>query len=154
MNDGLFILRRPNITCIHRALIGSVFDYSFFSVANVSENSLGLVQRIQNRAIRCIYKLEWDSPTKDLFQISGVLFIKERLLQLGARYLTKAIFNKNAFICPLVSEYIRSWSAITARGHQMSTPLCFFTSIISFSFACIVFIIMSVFCLFIIYKQI
>ena len=62
---------------------------------------------------------------KDLFQISGVLFIKERLLQLGARYLIKAIRNKNTFICPLISEYIRSWSAITARGHEMSTSLCF-----------------------------
>ena len=97
-------LSRKTLTCIYRALIGSIFDYSFFSVANVSENSLGLVQRIQNRAIRCIYRLDWDSPTKDLFQISGVLFIKERLLQLGARYLIKAIFNQNAFICPLVSD--------------------------------------------------
>jgi hypothetical protein len=98
-------------------VIGSLFDYYFFSVANVSEKSLGLVQRIQNRAIRCIYRLDWDIPTKDLFQISRVLFIKERLLQLGARYLIKAIYNKNAFICPLISEYIRSLSAITARGH-------------------------------------
>jgi hypothetical protein len=147
-------LSRKTLTCIYRALIGSIFDYSFFSVANVSENSLGLVQRIQNRAIRCIYRLDWDSPTKDLFQISGVLFIKERLLQLGVRYLIKAIFNQNAFICPLVSEYIRSWSAIKARGHEMSTPLCFFTSLISLSFACIVFIVMSVFCFFIFYKQI
>jgi hypothetical protein len=147
-------LSRKTLTCIYRALIVSIFDYFFFSIANVSENSLGLVQRIQNRAIRCIYRLDWDSPTKDLFQISGVLFIKERLLQLGARYLIKAIFNKNAFICPLISEYIRSWSAITARGHEMSTPLCFFTSIISLSFACIVFIVMSVFCFFIFYKPI
>ena len=147
-------LSRKTLTCIYRAPIGSIFDYSFFSVAKLSENSLGLVQRIQNRAIRCIYRLDWDSPTKDLFQISGVLFIKERLLQLGARYLIKAIFNRNAFICPLISEYFRSWSAITARGHEMSTPLCFFTSLISLSFACIVYIVMSVFCVFIIYKQI
>ena len=129
-----------------------MFDYSFFTVASVSENSLGLVQRIQNRAIRCIYKLDWDSPTNDLFQISGVLLVKERLLQLGARYLIKVIRNKNAFICPMISEYIRSWSAITARGHEISTPLCFLTSLISLSSACIVFIVMSVFCYFIFYE--
>ena len=52
---------------VYSALIGSIFDYSFFTVASVCENSLGLVQRIQNRAIRCIYKLDWDSPTKDPF---------------------------------------------------------------------------------------
>ena len=123
----------------------------FFTVACVSENSLGLVQRIQNRAIRCIYRLDWDSPTKELFPISGVLFVKERLLQLGTRYITKAIHNKNEFLCPLISEYVRSWSAITARGHQMSTPLCFFTSLISISYACIVYIVMSVFSYFIFY---
>ena len=124
----------------------------FFTVACVSDNSLDLVQRIQNRAIRCIYRLDWDSPTNDLFSISGVLFVKERLIQLGARYTTKAIHNKNVFLCPLISEYTRSWSAITARGKKMSTPLCFFTSLLSISFACIVFIVLSVFCYFIFFK--
>ena len=65
-------LSSKTLTCIYRALIGSMFDYSFFTVANVFESSLGLVQRMQNKAIRCIYRLDWDSPTKDLFQISGV----------------------------------------------------------------------------------
>ena len=125
-----------------------MFAYLFFTVACVSDSSLGLVQRVQNRAIRCIYRLDWDSPTSELFPTSGVLFIKERLLQLGARYIIKAIRNKNIFIGPLISEYIRSLSAITARGHQMSTPLCFFLSLISISFACIVYIVMSVFCFF------
>ena len=119
-------LSKKTLTSKYRALIGSIFDYSFFAVACVSENSLGLVQRIQNRAIRCIYRLEWDSHTNELFPISGVLFVKERLLQLGARYISKAILNKNVFVCPLISEYIRSWPAITARGDQMSDPICFF----------------------------
>ena len=144
-------LSKKTLTCIYRAWIVSIFDYSFFTVACVSENSLGLVQRIQNRAIRCIYRLDWDSPTKELFPISGVLFVKERLLQLGTRYITKAIHNKNEFLCPLISEYVRSWSAITARGHQMSNPLCFFTSLVSISYACIVYIVMSVFSYFIFY---
>ena len=146
-------LSKKTMTCIYRALIGSIFDYSFFAVTCVSDNSLGLVQRIQNRAIRCIYRLDWDSPTSELFGISGVLFIKERLIQLGARYLTKAIHNKNIFLCPLISDYIRSWSAITARGHKMTTPLCFFTSLISISYACIVFIVMSVFCFILFFKH-
>ena len=38
----------------------SLQDYSFFSIACVSATNLGLVQRVQNRAIRCIYKLKWD----------------------------------------------------------------------------------------------
>ena len=78
---------------IYRALIGSIFDYSFFAVACVSESGLGLIQSIQNRAIRCIFKLKWDSPTKDLYPVSGVLFLRERFLQLGARYVSKSIYN-------------------------------------------------------------
>jgi hypothetical protein len=50
---------------IYRALIGSVFDYSFFTVTSTSDTSLSLVQRVQNRAIRCIFRLEWDSPTHE-----------------------------------------------------------------------------------------
>ncbi len=111
-------MTKKTLTCIYRALVGSIFDYSFFAVAFVSETSLGLVQRVQNRAIRCIYRLEWESPTKELFSTSGVLNVKERLLQLGACYLTKAIKRQNPFICPLISEYIRSWSAITARSNS------------------------------------
>ena len=34
----------------------------------------------------------------------------------------------------------------------MSTPLCFFTSLLSISFACIVYIVFSVFCYFIFYN--
>jgi len=137
-------LWRKTLKCIYRTLIGFIFYYSFFTVACVSDNSLGLVQRIQNRAIRCIYRLDWNSPTNDLFPITGVLFVKERLIQLGARYITKAIHNRNVFICPLISEYTGSWSAITARGNKMFFPLCFFTSLFSISFACIVYIVFSV----------
>jgi hypothetical protein len=103
---------------LSRLNIIKIFSHKSWHLSKKSDNSLDLVQRIQNRATRCIYRLDWDSPTSELFGISGVLFIKERLIQLGARYLTKAIHNKNIFLCPLISEYIRSWSTITARGHK------------------------------------
>jgi hypothetical protein len=91
-------LTNKTLTCIYRTLFDSIFDYSLFAVACVSETSLGLVQRVQNRAIRCIYRLEWESPTNELFPNSGVLNVKERLLQLSARHLTKAIKKQNPFI--------------------------------------------------------
>ena len=70
-------INRKTLTNIYRALIGSIFDYSFFTVACVAPTNLGLIQRIQNRAIRCIYKLKWDSPTNELFPTSGVIFLRE-----------------------------------------------------------------------------
>ena len=124
-------INSQTLTNIYRALIGSIFDYSFFSAACVSETSLGLIQRIQNRAIRCIFKLKWDSPSKDLFLKSGILSIRERFLQLGARCICKSIQNKNPLLSLSLAEYIRSWSDITARGREMSTPLCHFTFIIA-----------------------
>ena len=65
-------LSKRTLVNIYRALIGSVFDYFFFTFECISETSVGLVQRIQNRAVRCIYKLRWDSPSGDLARISGV----------------------------------------------------------------------------------
>ena len=110
-------LNRKTLTSIYRALIGSIFDYSFFSASCVSEASLNLVQTVQNRAIRCIFRLKWDSPTTELFPISGILFLRARFIQLGARYILKSIRYENPFMCHLISEYFRSWSAITVRGH-------------------------------------
>ena len=75
---------------IYRALIGSIFDYSFFSIANVSVTNMGRIQTVQNCAVRCIYKLPWDSPPELLFPISNILPIRDRFLQLGCRYLLKA----------------------------------------------------------------
>ena len=115
---------------IYRALIGSIFDYSFFTATCVSETSWD-THVAQNRAKRCIFKLNWDSPTKELFYKSRILFNRERFLQLGARYISKSIQNKNPLLSLFLSEYARSWSAITARSREMPTPLYHFTFLIA-----------------------
>ncbi|RNA03771.1 hypothetical protein BpHYR1_026391 [Brachionus plicatilis] len=68
-NLRLLAPKKTTLTSIYRALIGSMFDYSLFTVACISKTNLKLVQTVQNRAIRCIYKLRWDSPTRSLFSI-------------------------------------------------------------------------------------
>ena len=118
-----------------------------FLIACVSETKLNRVHTVQNRAIRCIYRLKYDSPSESLFKISGILPLKVRFLQIGARFLAKTIGYKNEFVSTLIAEYIRSWSAIAAHKQLMSTPLCLFTSMLAISFACFVVIIMSAFCL-------
>ena len=50
---------------------------SFFIVACVSETSLGLVQRVQNRAIVRFYRIDWEHPHNELFATSRVLFINQ-----------------------------------------------------------------------------
>ena len=140
-------LNYKTLTNIYRALIGSIFDYSFFTVSCVSNTCLNLIQKIQNRALRCIYKLNWDSPTKELFTISGVLSLKIRFLQLGARYLIKCIYFNNKLIKNLLIEYFHSWSAITARNKKMTTPLCPLTLQVALAYTYMVFVNLFALCL-------
>ena len=143
-------INRKTLTSIYRALIGSIFDYSFFTISCVSETNLGLIQRVQNRAIRCIYRLAPESRTDELYPTSGILFLRQRLLQSGARHLNKALIRANPLICLLISEYIRSWSAITANGHK--TPLCNTFRLFALTFACLVYFKMSIFCFIVFFK--
>ena len=116
-------LNHSTLIVLYRALIGSIFDYSFFTVANVSKSTLDLVQKVQNRSIRLICKVDWICPTNQLFFLSGILDLKARFLQLGSRFILKAIKHQNEFVGLLINEYIRSRPTITARN-KMKTPLC------------------------------
>jgi hypothetical protein len=101
---------KATLVRIYGALVGSIFDYSFFTVASVSDTSLKRIQSVQNRSIRCIYRLKWDSPTTDLPRISGLIPIRSRFIKLGGRYLTKCIIFKNELTSVLITEYVRSFS--------------------------------------------
>jgi hypothetical protein len=126
-----WLLSEATLVKIYGALVGSIFDYSFFTVASVSDTSLKRIQSVQNRSIRCIYRLKWDSPTTDLPRISGLIPIRSRFLKLGSRYLTKCIIFKNELTSVLIEEYVRSFSAITAGERFLTTPLCLFTSLVA-----------------------
>jgi hypothetical protein len=127
-------LNYVTLKTIYRCLVGSIFDYSFFTLSKVSDTVLNSVQRVQNRAIRCIYKLPWDSPTELLFPISNINSIGSRFLQLGCRYLAKCLVW-NPLVKSLTAEYIASRSSIN-RNSKLVTPLCFITY--CFSLACAV----------------
>ena len=94
-------LSKKTLIYIYRSLIDSIFDYSSFSVACVSKTSIGRIQAVQNRAIRIILGLKWDSPTNELLNLSGVLSIEQRQYQLGCRYVLNGCkfkrLNKSKF---------------------------------------------------------
>jgi hypothetical protein len=65
---------------------------------------LFMFQRIhQNRAIRSIYRLEWCSPVGLTHEISGLSLIKDRLTNLGKRYIGIAE-GRSELMKHLVSE--------------------------------------------------
>ena len=146
-------INQKTLTSVYRAIIGSIFDYSFFTIADCSDKNLELLQTVQNRAIRCIYRLPWKSPRNELFLISGVLPLKQRFFQLGGRYLAKAIYFKNRFISTLVSEYIGSMSSITHKNknktkknkNKLYTPLCIFCTVIALSAFTLITIAINIF---------
>ena len=136
-------LNKTTLTNIYRALMGSIFDYSFFIVSCCSNLCLDRIQTTQNRAIRCIYRLKWDSPTDQLFPLSGVLPLRARFLQLGARYLLKSLLFKNPFTALLISEYKRSFSEITKK-YKLSTPLCYFISVMGLVYCFLVVLVLNI----------
>ena len=117
-------LGHETLKSIYGALIGSIFTFSFFTVARIAATNMERLQRVQNKAIRSIYRLEWTSPTALIHTISNILPIRERLIQLGESYLAKAQVN-NEYVFLLLQEYTDSRSSI--RRKEKDTPLCLFS---------------------------
>ena len=117
-------LSHETLKCIYNALIGSIYNYSFFAVARIATTNLFRLQKVQNRSIRSIYRLEWTSPSILIHSLSNILPVRERLIQLGKSYLNKAVNNnENMFL--LLQEYLDSISSIRRKGKE--TPLCLFS---------------------------
>ena len=143
-------LSHKTLCNIFKALIGSIFNYSFFTLANVSENSKNKLQRVQNRAIRCIFKMEWNCLNSELYKQSGILPINQRFIQLGCRYLTRALTHNN-FIIDMTKEFLWSRSGLQRVGKKL-TPIGTIFSYISISYAVLSWLFMSGFCISLFYK--
>jgi hypothetical protein len=110
-------------------LVGSIFSYSSFAIANVSYTNLEKLQTIQNKAIRIMYKLTWNSPNHLLYPISKIQPLKVRWLSLGCKRITKSML-KNEYTVDLISEYTDSISSIKRSG-GINTHLCCILPIIA-----------------------
>ena len=71
--------------------MGSLFDYSFFSLANVSKSTIQKLQVIQNSAFRRIHHLPPRTRVAEILEISQMLMVKDRMTSLGCRYIVKAM---------------------------------------------------------------
>jgi hypothetical protein len=99
----------------------------FFSVARIATSNLERLQRVQNRALRCIYRLDWSSSVDMIHDLNNLPLVRDRLIEnrinIGKRYLAKAVIN-NPYVCLLLSEYLESKASI--RRGEVDTPLCLF----------------------------
>jgi len=108
---------------LDNAPICSLFVYSFFSIARIAKTNIDRLQKVQNRAIRSIYRLEWTSPIDLIHSMSNLLLVRDRLIEIRKKYLPKAVCN-NSNVCLLLGEYLDSISSI--RRKEKYTPLCIF----------------------------
>ena len=125
LSNSFWHLSTACLTQIYCSLVQSIFNYSFFTVASLSDTNLNKLQCIQNRAIRSIFSLKWNHPSILLPEISGIAPLRHRFIQLGCRHIAKSIFYNNPYISPLIKEYLCSISSIQ-RSKTDSTPLCIF----------------------------
>ena len=136
-------LSYKTLTRIFLSLIGSIFAYSFFTLANVSITNLNKLQIIQNKAVRLIYRLDWNSLTSSLSGISNILDVRDRLLQLGCRSISKSL-SLNCYTGELIQEYLGSVSKIT-KDRNRKTVLCLFYPLIALAYACQIFLLLFMF---------
>jgi hypothetical protein len=123
---GTLKLGEKTLINSYRCLIGSVMDYNFFILPFVSVQNLNKLQAIQNKAIRCIFRLTFNkdtgkhTSTETLNNLSGLGSIASRLTELKKNYLKQAQETQNPLICPLIEEYINSRSEIEREGSSPS----------------------------------
>ena len=78
------------LVAIYRSLVGSIVDYSFFALSSLLENNFKRLQAIQNKAMHSIFRLDFDSHMDQVFFVSGMPRVRDRLLDLNRRFLVSA----------------------------------------------------------------
>ena len=113
-------LSQKTLISVYRSLIGSVLDYKFFISTSISKTNENNLQIIQNKAVRCIYKLYYDKIRNTTVEIlnnrSGLGSVSDRFEKLKLDYINQAQLNQNPLISQLISEYYRFRSAIDKEG--------------------------------------
>ncbi len=92
---------------IYNVLIRSIIYFSSIIAPKISTTNLNVLQIIQNKALRIIYKKSLFSRTTNewLHEQASLCTIKDRLKLLRKRYIRKAIANNNPIIIPVINEY-------------------------------------------------
>ena len=97
-------LSRETLLMLYKTLIRSIIDYSSFIVDVICDTNLKRLQVIQNKAVRCIFKASFDTPTSELCSISNLNPIKDRLFDLNKRFIERNL-NKVGLVKQLIDEF-------------------------------------------------
>ena len=118
-------LSTRTLLATYQCLIGSIIDYSAFSHSCISQTNMHKLQTIQNKSIRIILHLPYDTNTLTYNFTHGISTIKSRLLYLTNKYLCYALQKNTPLIANLFAEFIDSYNSII-RDNDCTTLICSF----------------------------
>ena len=118
-------LSARTLLATYQCLIGSIIDYSAFSHSCISPTNMHKLQVIQNKSIRTIFHLAYDTNTLTYNLTHGISTIKSRLLYLTNKYLCYALQKNTPLISQLFAEFIDSYNSII-RNNNCTTLICSF----------------------------
>ena len=114
---------------VYNALIGSIIDYSFFTISSASKTNVHKLQVIQNICIKSIYNLPYDTPSEIFFNFLdelGIDTIETRLKRLLTRYVKNSIQYKNQLMLDLIKDYVEVFIE-SSRELESKSPLSLFS---------------------------
>jgi hypothetical protein len=114
-------IKKEVLTKVYVLLIRSVIDYSSLVLSSLCKSRLLKLQRIQNSAIRTIFKLGKHTRTEDLHNTAKLEMIETRLARLNRAYFIRGWLLKNPIVVESTNEYL---NFAGARVIVFKTPLC------------------------------
>jgi hypothetical protein len=115
-------LKKQTLVNLYKSLIGSVLDYSFPTINNITPDILNKMQAVQNRAVRVIFKKYTDSneEVENFSEKIGLMSVANRLSELNEKYVVACLDSENPLITRLIKEY---GNGFQSRTESRSTPL-------------------------------
>jgi hypothetical protein len=115
-------LKKQTLLNLYKSLIGSVLDYSFPTINNITPDILSKMQAVQNRAVRVIFKKYTDSneEVENFSEKIGLMSVANRLSELNEKYVVACLDSDNPLITRLIKEY---GNGFQSRTENRSTPL-------------------------------
>ena len=124
IQSRFFNLDVKTLFSVSNALIGSVIDFSAFSISQLSRSFEKKLQLIQNSTIRSILYLPYYTSQEILDSMAGlygITSVDSRVFDLNQRYFERNINFNNPLIIKLIKEYKIGFEA---REINIKTLLC------------------------------
>ena len=117
-------LSNKHLISIYKSLLRSKIDYSFMALLNISKTNKLKMERIQNKALRCILNKPSNYSNKKLLEEANICSIEERVKALSKKWFEK---SKSIPHHPLVTkshlyQYIPEYDK-KKTVHQLLTEL-------------------------------